>query len=393
MERDKQIELLSECLELVEGKKPFMSDEETLIPVAEYIDEARFEQERELLFRRSMNVLAHSSQIATPGDFITRDLVGAPVILVRDKDGRARAFLNVCRHRGATVELRERGNCRRFVCPYHAWTYETDGSLAAVRQQEGFPTLDLESTSLVALSCFEAAGLVWVCPDPSVPVRAPDEATRRLIVELEGFGTSEAAVFASEARTWNANWKLIVDGGLESYHFRIAHRNTIGSFFTDNTSTFECIGDHVRSVLPRVSILELRNQPESDWNIREHTHLLYAISPNASILMQERHFELILTTPISVDQTRIEIMTIAPKPGGGGYSEKAQAFLAANHAFTQKTLDEDFVIAEQIQRGMPSGANEFFRFARFEAALSQWHRRLDERLARSALPRVRMPVS
>ena len=109
--------------------------------------------------------------------------------------------------------------------------------------------------------------------------------------------------------------------------------------------------------------------------------------------MQERHFELILTTPVSVEQTRIEIMTIAPKPGAAGYSEKAQAFLAANHAFTQKTLDEDFVIAEQIQRGMPSGANELFRFARFEAALSQWHRRLDERLARSALPRVRMPVS
>jgi len=86
-------------------------------------------------------------------------------------------------------------------------------------------------------------------------------------------------------------------------------------------------------------------------------------------------------------------MTIAPKSDAAVYGEKAQAFLAANHAFTQKTLDEDFVIAEQIQRGMPSGANELFRFARFEAALSQWHRRLDERLARSALPRVRMPVS
>lgn len=382
MEREKQVALLSECIELAEGKKPFMSNEETLVPVAEYVDAARFEAEHDLLFRRSMNVLAHSSQIPLPGDFITRDLVGTPLILVRDEDGRAKAFMNVCRHRGATVELREQGNCRRFVCPYHAWTYETDGSLAAVRQQEGFPTLDLESTSLVALPSFEAAGLIWVCPDPGAPHWVPDDATRTLIAELEGFGTSEAAVFASEARVWNANWKLIVDGGLESYHFRIAHRNTIGSFFTDNTSTFECIGDHVRSVLPRVSVLDLRHKPESEWNIREHTHLLYAISPNASILMQESHFDLILTTPVSVGQTRIEIMTMAPKPGAAGCGEKVGAFLAANHAFTLKTLDEDFVIAEQIQRGMRSGANELFRFARFEGALGQWHRRLEERLGR-----------
>jgi len=382
MEREKQIALLSECIELAEGKQPFMSDEETLIPVAEYLDQARFEEERELLFRRSMNVLALSSQIASPGDFITRDLVGTPVILVRGEDGTAKAFVNVCRHRGATVELREHGSCRRFVCPYHAWTYETDGSLAAVRHREGFPTLDLESTSLVPLASFEAGGFIWVCPDPSAPAQGPDQATRAVISELESFGSAETSVFASDARSWNANWKLIVDGGLESYHFRIAHRNTIGSFFTDNTSTFELIGDHVRSVLPRVSVLELRNQPESDWNIREHTHLLYAISPNASILVQERHFELILTNPVSVDQTRIEIMTIAPQPGADGYSEKARAFLVANHAFTRKTLDEDFVIAEQIQRGMRSGANELFRFARFEGALSQWHRRLEQRLGR-----------
>jgi len=198
--------------------------------------------------------------------FITRDLAGTPVIVVRGKDGHTKAFVNVCGHRGATVELRERGNCRRFVCPYHAWTYATDGSLAAVRQQESFPTLDLEATSLVALPCFETAGLIWACPDPRVPDPSLVEATRKVISELEGFGCAESAVFASEARVWNCNWKLIVDGGLGSYHFRIAHRDTIGSFFIDNTSTFELIGEHVRSVLPRVSVLELSRQPEFDWN-------------------------------------------------------------------------------------------------------------------------------
>ncbi|MGB3049569.1 MAG: Rieske 2Fe-2S domain-containing protein, partial [Polyangiales bacterium] len=62
-----------------------------------------------------MNIVAHSSQVASPGDFITRDLLGTPVLVVRNQDGSAKAFLNVCRHRGATVELRDAGNCRRFV--------------------------------------------------------------------------------------------------------------------------------------------------------------------------------------------------------------------------------------------------------------------------------------
>lgn len=281
------------------------------------------------------------------------------------------------------MELRDAGNCRRFVCPYHAWTYETDGSLAAVRQAEGFPTLDIESTSLVELPCFEAAGLLWVCPEPHDEGWTPDDATRAVIAELEGLGCADATVFASEAKLWNANWKLIVDGGLESYHFRIAHRDTIAGFFPDNVSTFEFLGDHVRSVLPRTSILDLAEQPESDWDIRKHTHLLYSIAPNASLLLQERHFELILSTPISVDQTRIELMTVAPRPGAGGFSEKAKGFLAANSTFTKKTLDEDFVIAEQIQRGMQTGANETFRFANFEGALTQWHRRLNEKLGRA----------
>ena len=380
VERTKEIALLSECLELVRDKRALITDEEALIPVARYLDASRFAAERRLL-RRSLNVVGHGSQIAAPGDFITRDVLGTPVLAVRDDDGNARAFVNVCRHRGATVELREEGHCKRFVCPYHAWTYRTDGSLATLRHRDGFPTLDVENTSLVELPCREASGLLWVCPDSNVEHPEPDDATRRLLAELEWLGSPSSTVFASEKKVWQANWKLIVDGGLEAYHFKVAHRNTIAGFFADNVSTFELLGDHIRFILPRLSILELSDRPESEWNIREHTHLLYSIAPNASVLVQERHFELIVMTPLAPDRTAIEISTIAPAPGPGERSEKARSYLAANHAFTKQTLDEDFEIAEQIQRGMHTGANEVFRFAGFEGALTRWHRRLEQKLA------------
>ena len=379
MHRDEELDLLQECLDLVRDKRPFVTADEALIPVRTYLDPDRFRDELALI-RRSMNVVGHASQAAEPGDFFTRDVVGTPTLLVRQADRSVKAFVNVCRHRGATVELRESGRCRRFVCPYHGWTYQTDGSLAAVRQAEGFPTLDIDGTSLVELPCVEAGGLLWVCPDRSVGAKDLDEASRTIVEDLEWLGCDESLVFASEERLWHANWKLIVDGGLESYHFKIAHRDTIAGFFADNVSTFKFFGQHIRSLLPRLSILELADQPKSEWDIRKHSHLLYSIAPNASILVQERHLDLILSDPVSPEQTRVRIITVARAPGSRPWSEKVQAFLSANHAFTKQTLHEDFELAEQIQRGMASGANEYFRFARFEGALTEWHRRLDERL-------------
>jgi phenylpropionate dioxygenase-like ring-hydroxylating dioxygenase large terminal subunit len=382
--RNEELDLIRECISRIRDKRPFSVGEEALVPVRNYLDPERFRAEVELI-RGSFNVVGHASQVPSPGDFITKDVLGTPVLIVRQPDGGARAFLNVCRHRGATVELRATGRCRRFVCPYHAWTYETDGSLAGVRHSDGFPSLDVASTSLVELHCLEAGGLLWVCPDPNAAEPSLDDGTRTIIDELEWLGCPESVVFKSETRLWNANWKLIVDGGLESYHFKIAHRNTISGFFADNVSTYRVFGEHIRSVLPRLSIMELEGRPESEWNIREHTHLLYSISPNASILAQDRHVDLILSNPVAVDQTRLELVTVAPAPSDGGFSEKAAAYLAANHAFTKKTLDEDFVLAEQIQHGMGTGANEHFRFARFERALTEWHGRLEERL-RQRLP-------
>ena len=158
MHREKEIALLAECLGRAKEKKPFMDSDEARVPVDAYVDAARFARERELVFRRRMNLIAHGSELSSPGDFVTRDVLSTPVVIVRGEDGRVRAFLNVCRHRGATVELRERGTCRRFVCPYHGWTYRPDGALDQVRHKEGFPKLEMAASSLVALSCIEERG-------------------------------------------------------------------------------------------------------------------------------------------------------------------------------------------------------------------------------------------
>jgi len=134
-------------------------------------------------------------------------------------------------------------------------------------------------------------------------------------------------------------------------------------------------------VLPRTSLLALDEQPKSEWRIRKHTNLLYSLFPNASLLVQEDHVVLIIMTPLSVGETHIELASLVP---ASPRSERAEQYFRANHAFTVKALDEDFEIAEQIQRGASTGANEHYRFARFEAALSRWHGQIEARLANSA---------
>lgn len=387
MDRELELNLIAAALERAGTAGPPLDDDEAFVDVAEYTDADRFVRERERIFRPALNVVGLSTAVAAPGDFLTVDIVGTPAIIVRGDDGRVQAFVNVCRHRGATVERRAAGRCKHFVCPYHAWTYRTDGGLQHVRHPEGFPSLRVADTSLVPLSCHEGAGLIFVCPDPAVTHDGFDEATRQLLTELEGVVGPSPTAFASTSRNWDANWKLITDGGLESYHFRIAHRDTIGSRFLDTMSSYAFIGEHIRSVLPRRTLVELADVPRETWRLRDHANMVYTIDPNAMLLIQDSHFELIRSTPLSVGRTRVDLTTVGRAPGPDGLSDRARAFLQGNHDFTVRTLDEDFELAARIQAGLHTGANERLRFGRFEGALSQWHRRLEARLARPAWDR------
>lgn len=382
MHRETELRLIREALGAVGAARPPAEGAERNVPVSTYLDPERFENERSRFHRRSLNLVAHKSELEEPGAFKTLDVVGTPVVLVRDDEGQARAFLNVCRHRGATVETRAAGKCKRLVCPYHAWTYRTDGRLDHVRHKEGFPSLDIEKTSLMPLPCVERGPFIFVCPEPSATAEL-DPGAEALVDELAVIDDGSLAVFARESRVWRANWKLLVEGGIESYHFKIAHRDTIARFFTDTRSIYELVGGHMRSVLPKSSLADLVERPESDWRLVEHANVLYNLNPNASILLQDGHYAVISMSPVSVDETRIDIMTVGRRVPDGPSGEKVRAFLSANHQFTHKTLLEDFVLAEQIQRGLATPANEFLRFATFEGALGAWHDHLETRITRS----------
>src|SRR5262245_31454891 len=126
MRREQQIQLLERLLHHADAaaaaNQPAASD--ATVPVANYTSAARLAAEQEVLFRRHPLIVGHHSELPAPGDFLTHDSSGVPILVVHGRDGGLRAFLNVCRHRGTRLVAEERGQRKGLVCRYHGWTYD-----------------------------------------------------------------------------------------------------------------------------------------------------------------------------------------------------------------------------------------------------------------------------
>ena len=147
MERELELELLSELLAMVEREPAGPPPRDFLVPVEHYTSPQFYQAEQLALFQGLPLVVGHTSELREAGDFLTHDATGIPLLVVRSPEGPARAFLNVCRHRGTKLVTERRGNARAFVCRYHAWSYELGGALLRVPRRDCFPSLSSGSTT------------------------------------------------------------------------------------------------------------------------------------------------------------------------------------------------------------------------------------------------------
>ncbi len=378
MERATEIELATELLGLHAEKSAFLKEEVTSSPVEAYLDPERFRQERDKIMRTVPHPIVHSTELPEPGSFLRRDLAGLPVLFTRDVDGVAHAFLNVCRHRGTRLVDDEKGCKNRFSCPYHAWTWNNRGELLGVpHEQQGFPELERDKLGLKRLGVAEKHGWIWVWAR-SEDAPDVDGFLDGLADDFDWFGASDYKVLHTEELVCGANWKILVEGGIEAYHFRVAHRDTIAPYFLDNLSSYQGFGPHMRSILAKKSLTDLKEQAENDWRLRDHAQVLYSIFPVNQFLVQADHFAWIQMEPLSATSTRLRLSTLAP--ADRAESDEDLAHWAKNHAITLKTLSEDFDIGESIQSGLESGANERLTFGRFEGALAEFNRCVVSRL-------------
>ncbi len=383
MDRQTELGLIERILDYVEERSTDMIGETGKLPVDRYYDPERFEKERDIVFGTLPRAVGHVSQIPGSGDFFTVEAGDQPLLVVRRADGGLNAFLNVCRHRGARLEWEAQGRGRKhFVCRYHGWSYNTEGELVGLPGAAGFPDLTRELHGLKRLAVEERHGFVWVHPTPGVELDVADY-LGELDGELSGFGLESHVHHAPRRFTKRINWKLVIDTFLEGYHVNSAHAATIAPMFLNNIGTYDRFGMHQRTVFPKKSIRDLRNSPAENWRIRDHANILYVLFPNTMVLVQPDHMAVFHGYPDGIDGVVVDAYVLLPEHPD---THKAAAYWQKNIDILFGALEEDFDMAESVQAGVRSGANETLTFGRFEQGLSWFHENVDRTISGQHLP-------
>lgn len=185
-----------------------------------YTDEAIFQRDMQRVVHKQWLLFDHVSRIPNPGDYFVATIAGDEVIVCRDREGGVRAFFNTCRHRGSKVCLNKEGNTRAFVCPYHAWIFNLDGSLRIARLMDD--DFDKSAHGLHPCHVHVYEGLIFLCLSEDTP---PDFETEfsRMQPCMDMHDLSRAKVAHRHVWTLACNWKLVLENFFECYHCLPSH--------------------------------------------------------------------------------------------------------------------------------------------------------------------------
>ncbi|MBF6569828.1 MAG: Rieske 2Fe-2S domain-containing protein [Candidatus Binataceae bacterium] len=196
-----------------------------------YTSREILELERDLVFDRSWIYVGHETEVRNPGDFQSRNVAGRPVILCRDSGGEIRVLINSCTHRGAEVCRETEGNAKSFQCFYHAWTFNNRGELVGVPDAAGYgPAFKKEELGLKAPPRItNYRGLIFLSFDPNIEdfVTYLANAKEQLDLIMDQSEVGMEIVVGTHLYSTRANWKMLVENSLESYHVAPLHKSYI----------------------------------------------------------------------------------------------------------------------------------------------------------------------
>ena len=340
------------------------------IPAANYVDAARFAAELKAVFRKVPVLAGPSAMLSKPREYLSIDITGMPVLLTRTKEGSVHAFANVCRHRGMKLCLsHDPVGAPRIVCPYHAWTYDLDGRLVGLPRSEIFPGLSKQELGLVKLPCVEAGGLIWVGLDPE---QSPDflSVQGELAADFDAFNMKNLFLFDKVTFKVNANWKLIMDSMLDSYHVTRLHKDSLASFGVDSENMIDRIGPHIRNAAHRGNF-DREKISDRHGEMRQMMVFSYIPFPNGIIVVSPHYISLGVVRPVAIDRTEVDYYQLYDRPPCDERiaGKMRQAFDLMEQVFAK----EDYWAAEMCDQGLRSGAIDQIQLGGMEVQIRMFH--------------------
>ena len=365
------------------------------LPAWLYTDPGFFALEAQTLFRRTWQIVCHLSDVPEPGDYRTLDLLDERLVTVRGEDGKVRSFHNVCRHRASRLLDGAQGACgRRIVCPYHAWSYELDGRLAAIPRWQGFDELDRSDLGLKPVEQEVWRGFVFVRLEPGGPsVTAMMAPYAREIdaYRFEDLRPRGKAVL----RPRPVNWKNVGDNYADALHIPVAHPGLSRLF----------AGAYAVEAQPWVDRMcgRITEAPSSNWSERAYQALLasfadlppelsrhwtyYRLWPNTAFDVYPDQVDFMQFIPVSATCTVIREIAYAWPDD----RREARAARYLNWRINRQVNAEDTVLIERVQAGMTSSSYVAGPLSPAEPCLTAFAERLRSAIPQAALPSPPQP--
>ncbi|MBS35672.1 MAG: ring-hydroxylating oxygenase subunit alpha [Thiotrichales bacterium] len=327
------------------------------LPARFYLDASILELEKRKVFANTWQLAGHAADLATPGCYQVANLLGDQLVLIRGDDGVIRGFHNICRHRGHEL-LKGAGCTRRITCPYHAWTYDLDGTLLHARNGEHVASFRPEDHALKPIRVEEFLGLVMFNLDLDAPAfqeqfAGLEDEVRQYVPRLDELVAVPSS--ARDATTLKCNWKVLLDNCIECYHCTPAHPAFVDLVDLE-TYRITC---HEAHTTHAVESLNTDNAAYAyDPNDESRHAVFWHLWPNVTfgVFPGRPNFGAFAFDPIAPALTRTRGVSFRlPGP-------KTESELAREHYSSEVLWPEDLSLCESVQRGIASSAFEPGRF-------------------------------
>jgi len=359
------------------------------IPTGRYTDPTFYALEQEHLWKKAWLFVGRDEDFEGPGSFRTTHRTGSPLLLVRGNDGVLRGFFNTCQHRGAPVVRDACGAAKRLRCQYHSWTYDLDGKLLQVPDRRDFTEFDESKRALKPVRCEAYDGWVFVNEDPGAtplrqwlgPVAGEWSALRG--AELRAHGTRIERV--------PANWKIVADAFLETYHVATIHPQTVSKLLDHRGAAMGLFRHgHSRMVTPKwkEAVQRQRATPLPLPEIAgldplfSDTNPAYSLFPNLITPLDTIGFPFIFFWPIDAETTDVEWTFYGP---AAETPEQEKAWEMYIQIF-DGVMNEDFMNLAPMHRSIASGALESIPLSYQERRIYHLHEEIDRLIGREKIP-------